>query len=171
MSAGEPEAGTGDVVGPYRAYGQYVPARIGGPAKFGYLIYEPTGQPGGPRLSFVTNDNEEFFGAPLSSFHSLGLADYNATLEIWEGDLRHRVCLLPGGAAQAALTAEFTGNTDAKKWFALLQPGVGAPPGGVKVHAPMSKGKRVALNYTLGCLGAIVVIVIVLFVMAFMAAR
>lgn len=149
---------------PYSSFGQYVPARLGGPSQFGNLNYYPAQGDQPERIEFVSKHNERFFNLPVAQVHSLGLADYNTTLEFWDNDLRHRVCLLPKGLAQANLMAEFTGDTDAKHWQTFLAPKVGQPPEGVTVKAPMSKGKRVALNYTLGCLIAVIVIVVVLIV-------
>lgn len=147
---------------PYSSFGQYVPARLGGPSQFGYLNYYPASGDQPERIEFVSKHNERYFNLPVAQAHSLALADYNCTLEFWDDDLRHRVCLLPKGLAQANLMAEFTGDTDAKHWEAFLAPKVGQPPAGVKVKPPMSKGKRVALNYTLGCLIAVIVMVVVL---------
>ena len=146
---------------PFSTYGQYISARLGGPSKFGHLNYYPALGDEPERIEFVTKDNERYFNLPVAQLHSLALADYNTTLELWDNDLRHRVCLLPKGLAQANLMAEFTGDTDAKHWQAFLAPKVGQPPEGVTVKAPMTKGKRVALNYTLGCLIAVIVIVVV----------
>lgn len=148
----------------FSSYGQYISARLGGPSKFGYLYYRPASGTDPARLEFITKDNERYCNVPVAQAHSLALADYNATLEFWDGDLRHRVCLLPKGLAQANLIPEFLGDTEAKHWLDFLTPLVGAPPAGVTVKAPMSKGKRIALNYSLGCLIAVVVIVIVLVV-------
>ena len=155
-----PQGGAGDRA--FTSYGQYVPARLGGPSQFGHLNYYPAEGDQPERIEFVSKNNERYFNLPVSQVHSLGLADYNTTLELWDNDLRHRVCLLPKGLAQANLMAEFTGDTEAKHWQAFLAPKVGAPPEGVTVKPPMSKGKRVALNYTLGCLIAVIVIVVVL---------
>lgn len=155
-----PQGATGHQ--PHSTYGQYIPARLGGPSQFGYFNYYPAVGDQPERIEFVSKNNERYFNLPVAQVHSLALADYNTTLELWDNDLRHRVCLLPKGLAQANLMAEFTGDTDAKHWLAFLSPKVGQPPEGVKVKPPMSKGKRVALNYTLGCLIAVIVIVVVL---------
>ena len=173
-SGSAPSAADGAVVGdqsaaaavdrPYRSYGQYVPARLGGPSKFGYLTYHPAAGTAAARLEFISKDNERYFNVPVAEAHSLALADYNATLEFWQGDIRHRVCLLPRGLAQANFMAEFTGDTEAKHWFGFLAPLVGQAPEGLAVKAPMSKGKRVALNYSLGCLIGLIVVVVVLIV-------
>ena len=154
-----PSGAAGDQ--PYSSYGQYISARLGGPSKFGYLNYYPAAGDQPERIEFVSKDNERYFNLPVAQVHSLALADYNTTLEFWDNDLRHRVCLLAKGLAQANVMAEFTGDTDAKHWQAFLAPKVGQPPAGVEVKPPMSKGKRVALNYTLGCLIALIIIVVV----------
>lgn len=167
-------AGAGDdglPAGAVRGYGQYLPARLGGPSKFGYLTYQPADESAPAMLSFVSKDNERYVNEPVGELHSLALADYNTTLEFWHDDLRHRVCLLPKGLAQANVMAEFTGDTEARHWQAMLAPMVGAPPVGVRVKPPMSKGKRVALNYSLGCLLAVVVIIAVIVGMALMGSR
>lgn len=158
-------------VGAVRGYGQYLPARLGGPSKFGYLTFLPASDSAPAMLSFVSKDNERYVNLPVSELHSLALADYNTTLEFWHDDLRHRVCLLPKGLAQANVMAEFTGDTEARHWQAMLAPMVGAPPAGVRVKPPMSKGKRVALNYSLGCLLAVVVLIAVVVAMALFGSR
>lgn len=154
-----------------RGYGQYIPARLGGPSNFGYLTLLPATADDPALLSFIDKHNRRYFNVPVAEVHSVSLADYNATLEFWHDDMRHRICLLPKGLAQAELMAEFTGDTEARHWAALLEPMVGTPPPGVKVRHPLSKGKRVALNYTLGCLLALVIMVIVVVVMAIMGSR
>jgi hypothetical protein len=155
---GPPEPGS------FHGYGQYVPARLGGPADFGLLTYTPApdGTPG--RVRFVSKKEKLYFDVPVQELHSVALADYNTTLEFWHGDLRHRVCLLPGGVTEANLTGEFRGATEAQNWQALLTPMVGQKPEGVKVRPPMSKGKRIALNWGLGCGISLVIIVIVFIV-------
>jgi hypothetical protein len=154
-----PRGATGEQ--PYSSYGQYISARLGGPSAFGYLNYYPASADQPERIEFVSKKYERYFNLPVAQIHSLSLADYNTTLEFWDNDLRHRVCLLPKGLAQANLMAEFTGDTDAKHWQAFLAPKVGQAPEGVTVKPPMSKGKRVALNYTLGCSIALIVIIVV----------
>lgn len=165
-------APSGDVPpGGARGYGQYLPARLGDPSSFGYLMLTPGAAAAPAMISFVDTHNRRYFNVPVGEVHSVSLADYNATLEFWHADMRHRVCLLPKGLAQAELMAEFTGDTEARHWAQMLGPMVGAPPPGVKVRHPMSKGKRVALNYTLGCLLALVIMIVVVIVMAVTGSR
>ena len=146
--------------GPPSTYGQYIPTGFAR-GKFGTLTYaEPSdGQPA--RVAFTAKDGQQIFDLPVNSLHSVALAEYNASIEFWDGEQRHRVCLLPMGAAQANLFAEFTGETAAKRWDALLAPQAGAVPEGIAVKAPVSKGKRIARNYGLALLIALVVIVAV----------
>lgn len=113
------------------------------------------------RLSFVADDGEVFFDAPVSELHSVGLAEMNGTLEIWQGPTRHRVSLVSGGPLVGNLVGEFTTDTVAGHWQAYLQPLVGPAPADVKVKKPLSKGAQVMLSVLLVAVLTIVVLVAV----------
>ena len=60
------------------------------------------------RLSFVADDGEVYFDAPIAELHSVGLAEMNRTLEVWEGDKRHRVSLAPEGVLMGNIVGSFS---------------------------------------------------------------
>lgn len=112
----------------------------------------------GARLSFVANDGEVFFDGPIGSFHSVGLAEMNETLEVWEGATRHRISLVAGGPFIGNMQGEFESDTVAKRWRDYLAPLVGPVPAGVTVKKPMSK----ATQLTLILLFSVVIVIVVI---------
>lgn len=96
---------------------------------------------GGPasRLTFTASDGEVLFDGPLESFHSLGLTEWDSTLEVWQGDRRHRINMTPGGPLVGNMAGPYVSTTDASRWLAVLAPEVGDPPAGVKVRKPMGR--------------------------------
>ncbi len=109
-------------------------------------------------LSFVANDGEVFFDAPFVQFHSVGLAEMNETLEVWQGAKRHRVSLVAGGPLIGNMQGEFESNTVAKRWRDYLAPLVGPVPPGVTVKKPVSKGTQLTLSILFALIVTIVVI-------------
>lgn len=110
------------------------------------------------RLSFVADDGEVFFNAAFPELHSVGLAEMNSTLEIWQGSTRHRISLVSGGPIVGNIVGEFTSDTVATRWANYLQPLVGPVPAGVKVKKPVSKGTQL----TLTILASLVIVIVVL---------
>jgi hypothetical protein len=115
------------------------------------------------RLSFVGQDGHTYFDAPFTAFHSVGLAEMNETLEVWEGPTRHRVSLVSGGPLIGNIAGEFESDTTAKRWRAYLAPLVGSPPPDVHVKKPVSKALQLTLTILLSLL-----IVVAVFVVVFM---
>ena len=113
------------------------------------------------RLSFVADDGEVFFDAPIAQLHSVGLAEMNRTLEIWEGDKRHRVSLAPEGVLMGNIVGEFQSNSLATQWYDYLLPLVGSPPQGVKVKKPLSRGANIGLAFAIAFAVLVVVIIAV----------
>lgn len=97
------------------------------------------------RLAFVADDGTVFFDAPLPAFHSVGLAEMDQTLEVWEDRTRHRISLAEGGPLVANMVGPYQSDTNAKRWVAYLKPLVGSVPAGVTVKKPASKGQQVLL--------------------------
>lgn len=117
------------------------------------------------RLTFITNSGETLFDGQLSSFHSLGLTEWDSTLELWHNDQRHRVCMTPGGPLVGNMKGAYVGNTEASKWFEVLKPYVGEKPADVKVRKPMSRSGYVVMNIAVVVLVLLVAFVIVVFVL------
>lgn len=109
-------------------------------------------------LSFVADDGKVFFDTPISELHSVGVAEMNRTLEIWEGSTRHRISLAPEGVLMGNIVGEFQSQSLATQWRDYLAPLVGSPPADVKVRKPLSR----AANIWLGVLIALVILIAVL---------
>jgi len=115
------------------------------------------------RLGFVADDGQVFFDAPVEQFHSVGLAEMNETLEIWQGATRHRISLVAGGPLLGNMLGEFESDTLAKRWRDLLAPLVGVVPPGVQVKKPVSKGLQLTVTLLIS-----LIVVIAVFVAVFM---
>lgn len=113
------------------------------------------------RLSFVGQDGQVFFNAAFQELHSVGLAEMDQTLEIWQGDTRHRISLADGGPLVGNLLGVVETDTVAKRWHAYLAPLVGPPPAGVTVHKPVSRGLHMTLAVIFSVLFALIVLVAV----------
>ena len=113
-------------------------------------------------LTFIADDGEVFFDAPISEFHSVGLAEMNRTLEVWQGEKRHRISLAPEGVLMGNIVGEFQSTSLATQWCDFLKPLQGSPPPGVKVKKPLSR----AANIWLGVLIALVVLIVVIVAVA-----
>jgi hypothetical protein len=113
------------------------------------------------RLSFVGQDGHPYFDAPFAEFHSVGLAEMNETLEIWQRSTRHRISLVSGGPLLGNIQGEFESDTTARRWHDFLVPLVGTAPADVHVKKPVSKGVQLTLTILLSLLGVIVVLVAV----------
>lgn len=100
--------------------------------------------------------------APVSQLHSVGLAEMNQTLEIWQSDKRYRISLAPEGVLMGNIVGEFQPRTLAVQWHDYLQPLQGSPPPGVHVKKPLSRGANIWLGVAL----ALVVLVVVLIMVA-----
>ena len=115
---------------------------------------------GGPhdRLTFTADDGEVLLDAPISELHSVGLAEMNGTLEVWQASQRHRISLAPGGVLAGNIVGEFAPTSIAMQWRDYLLPLVGEPPAGVKVKKPLSR----AANIWLGVGISLVILIVVL---------
>lgn len=113
------------------------------------------------RISFVADDGQVFFDAPVEQFHSVGLAEMNETLELWQGQTRHRVSLAVGGPLLGNIQGEFESDTVAKRWREFLLPLVGPVPPGVKVKKPVSKALHMTLTILFVTLFVVAVLVAV----------
>ena len=111
-----------------------------------------------PRLTFTADDGEDIFDGPLRGFHSVGLAEYDTTLEIWLGDQRHRISLATGGPLVGNMFGVYDSNSNAKQWHDFLVSQVGAPPAGVTVKKPM--GKFATLWLVIGVTALVTVVVV-----------
>ena len=100
-------------------------------------------------LSFFADDGEDYFDAPIAELHSVGLAEMNRPLEVWEGDKRHRVSLAPEGVLMGNIVGEFQSKSLATQWYDYLQPLVGSPPPGVHVKKPLSRGANIGLGFAI----------------------
>ncbi len=117
------------------------------------------------RLTFIADDGEVFFDAPIGEFHSVGLAEMNRTLEVWQGEKRHRISLAPEGVLMGNIVGEFQSKSLATQWCDYLQPLQGSPPLGVKVKKPLGR----TANIWLGVILALVVLVVVIAGVAILA--
>ena len=119
-----------------------------------------------PRLMFTTDSGEVIFDHPIRELHSVGLTEYDTTLEVWQGDTRHRIYLATDALVTGNIVGIFDTNSNAKQWHDFLAPKVGAPPAGVTVKKPMGKGTTllmvvvVSVLVVLLCLGVVVLLVV-----------
>lgn len=127
-------------------------------------LLRATPEPEGERLAFIADDGEVLLDAPVSQLHSVGLAEMNQTLEIWQSDKRYRISLAPEGVLMGNIVGEFQPRTLAVQWHDYLQPLQGSPPPGVHVKKPLSRGANIWLGVAL----ALVVLVVVFVVVALM---
>ena len=108
------------------------------------------------RLTFVADNGEVLLDAPINELHSVGITEMDRTLEVWQGDTRHRISLAPEGVYLGNLVGGFVPATLAGQWRDYLLPLVGTPPPGVRVKKPLSR----AANIWLGVVVALVVLVL-----------
>lgn len=109
----------------------------------------------GGRLQFALNTGQVVFDGPLASFHSVDVAWWDSSLDLWQGENRYRICMVPTGAAGVVATAS-AHDTEALHWRDYLQNRVAMPPAGLVVKKPMG-AKRQMLVVT-GLLVALVVV-------------
>ncbi len=116
------------------------------------------------RLTFTTDDGQVLLDAPISELHSVGLAEMNGTLEVWQADRRHRISLAPGGVLAGNIIGEFAPQSIAMQWRDYLLPLVGDPPAGVKVKKPLSRAANIWLGVGISLVILIVVLVAVILI-------
>lgn len=116
------------------------------------------------RLTFVADNGESLLDAAIDELHSVGLAEMNGTLEVWQGDKRHRISLAPGGPLVGNVVGEFQPTSVAMQWHDYLQPRVGVPPPGVRVKKPLSRGANIGIGVVLALIIIVVVIAAVILV-------